>query len=284
MTRKRKTKGFTLIELLVVIAIIAVLMAILMPALNRAKEQGKRAVCLANLRQLGMAWTMYCDDNDEKIVNGAPMGGANEAGTAPVPTSGQHKNERPWVGVAWHTNYSQGEQLPEHTQKSAIKAGALWPYVRELKLYRCPTGLRGEMLTYAAMDGANGLARTGTTKHPWIWLKKRSDIKGSPAERLVYIDEGWVTPDSFAVYYNQEQWWDDPPVRHGDGTNVAFADGHAEYHKWRAAETIQHGRAEVRTHTTPRWTPTSDEGKKDLHWIQKGCWGGLGYNPGGVWY
>ena len=47
--------GFTLIELLVVIAIIAVLMAILMPALNRAKEQGKRAACLSNLKQLALA-------------------------------------------------------------------------------------------------------------------------------------------------------------------------------------------------------------------------------------
>ncbi|GAJ23796.1 unnamed protein product, partial [marine sediment metagenome] len=52
-------RGFTLVELLVVIAIIALLMAILMPALNRAKEQGKRAVCLSNLRQLTLAWIMY---------------------------------------------------------------------------------------------------------------------------------------------------------------------------------------------------------------------------------
>jgi len=50
-----KRRGFTLIELLVVIAIIAVLMAILMPALNRVREQGKRAVCLSNVKQLGLA-------------------------------------------------------------------------------------------------------------------------------------------------------------------------------------------------------------------------------------
>jgi len=53
-----KRKGFTLIELLVVIAIIAVLMAILMPALNRVKEQGKRVVCMSNLKQLTMAWIL----------------------------------------------------------------------------------------------------------------------------------------------------------------------------------------------------------------------------------
>ena len=54
-----KAKAFTLIELLVVIAIIAVLMAILMPALYRAREQGKRALCLNNLTQLSLAWIMY---------------------------------------------------------------------------------------------------------------------------------------------------------------------------------------------------------------------------------
>ncbi|HCO92954.1 MAG TPA: hypothetical protein DIU00_03230, partial [Phycisphaerales bacterium] len=89
-----KRKGFTLIELLVVIAIIAILMAILMPALHRVREQGKRAVCLSNLKQLGLSWILYADDNDGKIVNGA-------AGHAGTPTDARHPNEDPWVGVCW---------------------------------------------------------------------------------------------------------------------------------------------------------------------------------------
>ncbi|MBD3292529.1 MAG: prepilin-type N-terminal cleavage/methylation domain-containing protein, partial [Armatimonadia bacterium] len=60
----RTKKAFTLIELLVVISVIAVLMAILMPALMRAKEQGKRMLCLNNLRTLGTANTLYAEDAD----------------------------------------------------------------------------------------------------------------------------------------------------------------------------------------------------------------------------
>ena len=61
MTMAHARKAFTLIELLVVIAIIALLMGILVPALNRARGQGRAVVCLGNLKQLGLALQMYAD-------------------------------------------------------------------------------------------------------------------------------------------------------------------------------------------------------------------------------
>ena len=64
--------GFTLVELLVVIGIIAVLLAILMPALNRAREMSNRTKCLSNLRQLGMAMTMYTDEYKGRLPNANP--------------------------------------------------------------------------------------------------------------------------------------------------------------------------------------------------------------------
>jgi len=276
-----KKEAFTLIELLVVISVIAILMAILMPALQRAREQGQRVVCMSNLRELTLGWILYADDNEGKIVNGAP-------GYSDHHDSG-HEDELAWVGQCWAGDYGSGGQLPEDEQVREIKSGALWAYCPDEDLYRCPTGTRGEMLTYAVMDSMNGLPRAGTRRDTKVgervgrtvlWIKNRNEITSpAPAYRLVFIDEGWVTPDSYAVHYQQKTWWDDPPVRHGDGTNVAFADGHADYHKWRGIDTIKWGRQSERGHSSNNRAPQTEDGYKDLYWLQEGTWGRLGYTP-----
>jgi len=81
-TRVTRRDAFTLIELLVVVAIISILAAILLPTLNKARDAGKRAACVSNLRQIGVALIMYASDNSSQ----APPG---ETYTAHYGTSSQ---------------------------------------------------------------------------------------------------------------------------------------------------------------------------------------------------
>jgi prepilin-type N-terminal cleavage/methylation domain-containing protein/prepilin-type processing-associated H-X9-DG protein len=79
LTGTRRKQAFTLIELLVVIAIIAILAAILLPVLAQAKERARRAQCLSNLRQWGMAEQVYGGDNN----GGIPRDGMGQNGSYP---------------------------------------------------------------------------------------------------------------------------------------------------------------------------------------------------------
>jgi len=256
----RSKKAFTLIELLVVIAIIAVLMAILMPALNRAREQGKRAVCLNNLRQLVLAWNLYADDNDGKLINGdteeyTSMYQPNR------PFRDSHYNEPPWVKKDW----APGTTLDQ--KKRAIEQGALFPYTRTLKVYKCPTGkkTRDEMRLYSVVDSMNckGWPNMGATM-----LKERSEIK-EPALRFVFLDDGGTggsTLGGWTAFVKEEKWWDPPPIRHGEGTTFGFADGHSEYRKWEDPRTVEFGRK-------MKAFSEVQQGNPDIRWCALGVWG-----------
>jgi prepilin-type N-terminal cleavage/methylation domain-containing protein/prepilin-type processing-associated H-X9-DG protein len=279
-----KRKGFTLVELLVVIAIIALLMGILLPALNRAREQGKRVVCMSGLRQLTIGWMGYAEANNDKIVNGAPVGTGDpcpscpagpdymrRAKAQPASIDADHVDEVPWIGIAYGAKDDVGK-------KCAITTGALWKYIQNEKIYRCPTGNKGELITYVIVDAMNGLPRT-STKAAGVWLKNRNQVKRT-ATQLVFIDEGRVSPDSYAVNYNagstasSEVWWDPPMVRHGDGTAISFADGHAEHWKWGSKETVDIGRK-----GDGYIAPKTPDGKQDLYKMQVRCWSKIGYTP-----
>ena len=275
---KRTTPGFTLIELLVVIAVIAVLMGILMPALQRVREQGKRAACLSNLKQLCLAWTLYADDNDDKLVCGDSGEYTGMYNNPNLPFTESHYREKPWVQVDWR------DSMTELDKENAIMDGALWPYVGTLKLYKCKTVQRKVMDAYGhrtppvrtysisdAMNCKNWSSMAGAT------MVKRRMAVSEPAFRIVFIDDGGTNPSALGgwtvrtaqvVRGGNWSWWDPPPVRHGDGTTYSFADGHADYHKWEDRRTIDFGGADRPSANSPQ-----QQDNEDLLWAAVAVWG-----------
>ena len=103
----KKTRGFTLIELLVVIAIIAILAAMLLPALQSARERGRRGSCISNLKQIGTALMQYAQDNREKMPVGTCRKSTADAGNlvADLSVAGSAAGLQVLVGNEYLTDF-----------------------------------------------------------------------------------------------------------------------------------------------------------------------------------
>jgi prepilin-type N-terminal cleavage/methylation domain-containing protein/prepilin-type processing-associated H-X9-DG protein len=273
-TQKR---GFTLIELLVVISIIALLMALLMPALERARELGRRTVCGGNLKDLALAWMMYADGNEGKLVNGESSDSIRSRTDA---ATGKVYEEVPWVFKTDPEN-TDLSIYSSYTQEEAIRDGALWPYNENTKVYRCPGGKANHLRTYSIACSLNGdgynVSNVGQDT-PMLWVKNKSLVR-RPHDRIVFIDEGRTVypPDapvdtppenrSFKIDYETRLWIDPVPVRHSGGTTVAYADSHTDHIKWGGVETIERGET-----GDTNWTPTA-ESAADCDDMRRAIWG-----------
>jgi len=219
----KRQDAFTLIELLVVIAIIALLMGILMPSLQKARKQAQAVVCVAHMKDLGVAFRMYLDEYD---------GYAHH-----TPNEGMWDNA--WEGSPIVKDYGPNDQY-------AYWGVAYKPYAKNKKVFRCPSALRpddwperGWGITYKeyfkyACYGVNGYISGQRIDHKF----KRHD------EIIVFQDHieqklDGVNADMFCIDPNRNinlyQW---RPARQG---GEGFVDGNWPGHDT-VGECFRHSR------------------------------------------
>jgi prepilin-type N-terminal cleavage/methylation domain-containing protein/prepilin-type processing-associated H-X9-DG protein len=199
-------RGFTLIELLVVIAIIAILAAILFPVFARAREKARQSSCQSNLKQIGIAWTMYAQDYDERYPRGS---GYIACGTPADPPG---------------TNTIYGLQGEWYLTCA--------PYIKNEQIFNCPSS---PYTNFNSGNTTGGTFGVGYTRNSNINATAIATIP-EPAYTLCLVDGRnnyfrWICPGDTTTNYG----WSN--TRHNDGFNALFLDGHVKWLKTDATIT-----------------------------------------------
>ncbi len=197
----RTSRGFTLIELLVVIAIIAILASILFPVFSRAREKARQASCQSNLKQIGLAASMYSQDYDETFVSA-------------------------WRDVDGSGSFDNGDYSWRMM---------LMPYIRNVQIFQCPSYRTTSMFDGNGPDSGENAGYAMNAVH---WAAGAPTPPGGVADAAVWDASSVIT---FTDYDggvtlsngggNAHGWTRDDGARdrHNDGANYCFYDSHVKF-------------------------------------------------------
>lgn len=225
--RFRYFTGFTLIELLVVIAIIAILASMLLPALSKAKTKAQGIQCMSNTKQVMLAYLMYADDNNGRVINAADWTGGS------------------WLDWTAATDNTNLIKLLDEKQAPLARY-----FANARNVYKCPADHfasapqrsrgwsdRVRSISMNAFSGWPNAQEDPSNFNKYKVFRRTTDPR-SPADIFVVLDEhpdsindGWfiVVGSSWGGPYG---WCDFPSTLHNGACGFAFLDGHSEIKKW----------------------------------------------------